>query len=824
MTGYATAEAEFQPDPEEDELDNNGAPAVGLPPAHPPLASNAVRSTLPDLQAWLASRPFPPELLQLAAQAAPAAQRALDAMTALRAGAPLPALTAPDLQRVRDEVLLSTGLYVPASCCLFVEGWSTLVKCLGRPDAEVSQVLSWLRTGYPLRFADPWAPARREQPGRAAKLQVLRQLIRQHAPQADARELLAGVPPQALQLPNMKSAATHQEFVTAEVAKLIASGALIPWDPAWGPPTVINPLGVAEKHGKLRLVGGFMYVNWFEHYQPFKYEQLSSLEDFLQPGDFMYLTDAKSGYHHIPVDPQYWRYLVVEWQGRRLCYPVLPFGLGSACFAYTQFMRVINRVTRKHGEECRQFIDDGLGAARTLLRARHWAAVRMILSTATGIFYSPNKCQWEPQQEAVYLGMEVHTNVIDGDFPGQHFCVFRVPDAKVTNLQQRVAQVLTSPSVPRRELAAVAGTLMSFKLAVPWAPLYLRHLYHLVSRGKEVSWNVPCELDAHSRADLQWVAHHLPAFNGARVKKTLRQQGLRLVVDAAERQIGAVVFDMCSGEQLAELVTPIAVPQLGASSLLREAVGVQTMTALAIQRFLPRLKHARLHVVNDNKGSMANFLNMRGTTFETFLPVKATYELALSQDVEISFEWRPRTDAEVQLADDLSKQVDWSDFALTSGPTRSISARPLPEPIAARLGRFSWGIPTLDALADRSNTKAAKFFSKRDCPGSAGTDGYAQRWPVHVAGRRQLVWLFPGPVSNAANAIRKLQEERCDAVLIVPSRSRQSWVGSLHHLPIVDEIHLGYRRGLYEPGAAAPAALRSRPPVVPLTAYFVTWS
>lgn len=198
-------------------------------------------------------------------------------------------------------------------------------------------------------------------------------------------------------------------------------------------------------------------------------------------------------------------------------------------------------------------------------------------------------------------------------------------------------------------------------------------------------------------------------------------------------------------------------------------------------------------------------------------------------DVQPTFEWLPRTTPEIQAVDDLSKLADCSDFRITNRIFNEIvhhsfsSATPLAVRAAEHLQRPSWGFPTVDVLASASNHRAPIFFSRGYDVGTAAVDGYAQPWPLQKDGIRQLYWIFPGPVSDQFLAIRKLLEEQCDAIFIVPARSRKPWLGSFFQLPIVDSISFSYKKGLYEAGPSAPPEWKKDPPHVPLTACFISW-
>ena len=60
-------------------------------------------------------------------------------------------------------------------------------------------------------------------------------------------------------------------------------------------------------------------------------------------GDYVFTLDLKSGYHHVDIYQQHWKYLGFAWGvGSNLNYHVfgvLPFGLATACYLFTKFVK-----------------------------------------------------------------------------------------------------------------------------------------------------------------------------------------------------------------------------------------------------------------------------------------------------------------------------------------------------------------------------------------------------------------------------------------------------------------------------------------------------
>ena len=132
-------------------------------------------------------------------------------------------------------------------------------------------------------------------------------------------------------LANNRSAFQHPDFVTQAISELLANGCIVEHSV---PPFCVNPLSVAEGK-KLLLVIDLRHVNSFLVRFKFKYEDLRSLSQVLEEGQWFFTWDLKSGYHHVDICLEHQMYLGFSWPFsgmlRYFTFTVLPFGLSSAC-------------------------------------------------------------------------------------------------------------------------------------------------------------------------------------------------------------------------------------------------------------------------------------------------------------------------------------------------------------------------------------------------------------------------------------------------------------------------------------------------------------
>ncbi len=140
------------------------------------------------------------------------------------------------------------------------------------------------------------------------------------------------VPPPIYRM-NHQSALSEPDFVEEEIAKLVRGTCVVncaecPW--------ICNPLlVVANAQGKKRLVVDLRYVNQFLRVDKFKYEGLELVPVLFSQGEWFITFDLKSGYHHVDINENSWKYLGFSWgvgiHRKFYQFRVLPFGLATAC-------------------------------------------------------------------------------------------------------------------------------------------------------------------------------------------------------------------------------------------------------------------------------------------------------------------------------------------------------------------------------------------------------------------------------------------------------------------------------------------------------------
>ena len=139
---------------------------------------------------------------------------------------------------------------------------------------------------------------------------------------------------------------------------------------------VINPLSVSSKK---RLILNLRYVNSHVYKEKIKSEDWKFFEHYLEgKKGHLFKFDLKNGYHHIDIFESHQRFLGFSWffKGniKFFVFTVLPYGLTSAPFIFTEVVRPLVRYWRSSSLRITCFLDDGIGIENNYEEAKRKSA------------------------------------------------------------------------------------------------------------------------------------------------------------------------------------------------------------------------------------------------------------------------------------------------------------------------------------------------------------------------------------------------------------------------------------------------------------------
>ena len=300
---------------------------------------------------------------------------------------------------------------------------------------------------------------------------------------------------------NHKSAHKESEFVEQSIMELIDNRCVEVIDP----PLVCSPLSVVTNaSGKKRLVLDLRYVNQFLWKEKFKYEDLRTALSMFEKGDYFITFDLKSGYHHVDIEPHQWTYLGFSWQCQEVrkyfVFRVLPFGLATACYAFTKLLRPLVKYWRSDDLRVVVYLYDGIYVAATESEAIE--ASRRILKSA-GLVINIIKSRFDPMQLVRWLGFII--DLCNG--------TIKVPEDRRDQLEQAIERAY-GHDITVRQLAGIVGQIMAMGSGLgSITRLMTRACYRVIN--KRICWDEKVTWTEESRSELEFWRENVDQLNGA---------------------------------------------------------------------------------------------------------------------------------------------------------------------------------------------------------------------------------------------------------------------------------------------------------------------
>ena len=501
---------------------------------------------------------------------------------------------------------------------------------------------------------------------------------------------------------NHPSAFEHEDFVTTTISELLATKTVVELHHR---PKVVAPLGVVPKHpNKLRLIWDGRYVNKHLVIPDLKYEGLGFLPEVLQLNDYMFTIDLKSGYHHLDIHPDFWEYLGFEWQGKYYCFTQLPFGLASACWAFSLLTKTALRAIReKLHVRCSGYLDDSIYAHQDPAALQVLKHQVLDMFKQFGFVVNLKKSQLDVSRAKKYLGMIVHTDANQ----------FEVPADKRERLMEGIKAALSSPrQVHVRDLARVKGRLMSMSWAFgPMVKLFTKEMDKAILTA--ASWDSFVALHPECVHELEFWHGSYAIFHGR--QQIWRDTSFDVLVhtDAAGKDrfsYGGWGGWHGQGDELQTARGRWGAEPAGRSSTWQE---LQAIT-LCLQSF-NRYGELRGKNIQLNTDSFNAFLAIQKASVRVPANVQLIKQLfwyCYEHDIRLAAAWIPR--AENQLADTLSKWVDKNDWRIHPDVFAMLTQR--------------WGAFDIDLFASHTNHVVPKYFSQCHTPDTVGVNAFAFVW------------------------------------------------------------------------------------------------
>lgn len=540
--------------------------------------------------------------------------------------------------------------------------------------------------------------------------------------------------PSSAEFSNHQSALRNQAFVTGELDRLLKCGCIkeVPKKEAF----VISPLGVDCQPTKNRLILDLRFVNQMLQTYHFKYEDLRTLRDIFQTGDWFFRFDYKSGYHHVDIIPQHQQYLAFAWGNgclkKYFVFTVLPFGLSTAPFVFTKIQKALVKHWRAQGIKIFTYLDDGVGGGA------NYDSTKSISNTVkrdveqSGFLWHPEKSVWEPSQHGEVLGFLV--DLERG--------IFQVPEHRIQKLQRLLGLILKSSQATAREMARVTGMVVSMGLALgPVARLWTRAMYRTIMEAP--AWCTYVSLDEDVMREIVFWKHNFDSCHGQPIWLANPKPMLLTYSDASSTGWGG--YSVTLGEKVAK--GSWLPEEEHKSSTWREL----RATRLVLDSLLDDIRGKVVRHRTDNQ-NVETILSVGSRNKDLHDEAVALYQLCHQFGVCLQIEWIPREFNEE--ADRISRQTDIDDYMLN--PTYFAALDLL------------WGPHTVDRFSSFRTRQVPRFCSRYLNPSSEHVDAFTADWSGEVN------WLFPPPYL-IPRVIQHMMGGGEDGTLVAPLWTSAPW-------------------------------------------------
>ncbi|XP_033729387.1 uncharacterized protein LOC117318520 [Pecten maximus] len=223
---------------------------------------------------------------------------------------------------------------------------------------------------------------------------------------------------------------------------------------------------------------------------------------------------------------------------RFFVFNVLPFGISTAGYIFTKFLRQVVKHVRGQGHKLVMFLDDGIGGHGTAGGANVASQCVKRCLRDYGFLIADEKCQWEPSQDVTWLGYT--WAMIEG--------VLRVStdrvDRLVSLLKHTMSLVCSRGQLlfSARYIASIVGLVISMH-SVIGSTVRLRTRELSASLLTRASWNAGVFLSAEALNEIEFWLSNVQTLNdkGSTLRESNKCSKV-ICTDASEVGYGGFVI------------------------------------------------------------------------------------------------------------------------------------------------------------------------------------------------------------------------------------------------------------------------------------------
>ena len=509
----------------------------------------------------------------------------------------------------------------------------------------------------------------------------------------------------------------------------------------WEKGDFINTIFLREKRDsamdnkRYRLILNLKCLNEYVISKHFKMETLDTCLQLMKPNCFMASLDLKDAYFSIPVHQNSTKYLKFQFQGQTFKFLALPQGFKDSPRIFTKIMKPVLAHLRLHGINASIYIDDIFIQADSFATCSEHVEYTINFIKNLGFSFS-DKSAPIPNQVLRHLGFVLNSKSM----------TVSLAEDKKGKLQSLLTHMLRTTFCSIRDLAKLIGSLVATFPAVPYGPVFYRHMeisktqslkLHAFNFDRRMIITSPCKVEL-----TWWLNEGIHSSKSL----TLTNPNVFLTTDASTAGWGAHL-------STSEFTQGFWSPQ---EQLLHINVLELRAVLMGLANLCHGLQHCHILIQIDNTTAVSYINNMGGTH-----SVKCN---SVAKDIIM---WAKQRNIWLTATHIVGKDNNWAD-RLSRKINDNLEWTITQEAFNQLCAQKEIGLPTVDLFASCLNHKLPKYVSIYPDASAMFINAFAFQWEGYV-------YLFP-PFNLIGRVLNKVQQDKLSkALLICPHWVTQPW-------------------------------------------------
>lgn len=503
----------------------------------------------------------------------------------------------------------------------------------------------------------------------------------------------------------------------------------------------------------MRFILNLKSLNKYIDTKHFKIEDLRTTLKLISKNCLMCCVDLKDAYFLLSIHRDHRRYLRFQWEDQLYEFNVLPFGLNTAPYVFTKFMKPVVKLLRSLGHLSTLYLDDFHLIGQTYDDCLHNLHDTQTLLTALGFIINKEKSQLTPKTKCKFLGFIIDSENLQ----------VKLPVEKVNRIKSEIDRFLHIKRCKIRDFAKFLGLLVSACPAIEYGWLYTKALERekflnlRIHDDYEKFMNIPSTLTT----DLLWWKHTISS-SFSKIKSDDYQ--LEIFSDASTTGWGASCGNNTASGQWSDSEQSYHINYLEILAAF-----------LRLKVFAKNISNCQILLRIDNTTAISYVNRMGGIQFPHLTDITKQLWQWCEQRRIFVFASYIRSSENV-IADAESRRVHPDiEWELAQYAFEEIISK--------------FGTPNIDLFASRINKKCNRYISWHADPDAWAVNAFTVSWSNFY------FYAFP-PFTMILKTLRKIITDKAKGILIVPLWPTQPWYPLFQSLLITEPITFNANQNL----------------------------